>query len=280
MPKDRLIKLVAFNAGLCLAYILLFSRAFLGISFSAQNALATAFGAMAIVTGVGLFGFVNYRLLIAPPPPGRPAALPPAQALSLLTGERLSTLDGCAEALSLYIEGNVDTFAADLRTAIKQIERMKRKKDTIRGILLERFSDTEMSFAKFEGAIAGVENIMLRNVQALLHRVTAFDEEEYEDALRAGAGSAAGASGAGGAGSAAGAGGAGGGRLAEARQAIMREYTSFVSRSVEDNEEILLRLDKLILEVSKLGDLHEGVVEDLPAMRDIDALIGDTKWYK
>ena len=249
MAKDRLIKMVAFNVALSLANVMLFSRAFLGIDFSAQNALETALGAMAIVMSVSLFGYVNYRLLLPPPKP----------ALPLLTDDRLSTLDGCADALALYVKNNVDTFAADLKTAIRQIERMKKKKQTIHDILLERFSDTEMSYAKFEGAVAGVENIMLLNTKSLLHRVMAFDEEEYEDALGSGAG---------------------GGRLAEKRRAILREYTSFVSRSVEDNEEILLRLDELILEVSKLGDLHDGAVDNLPAMREIDALIGDTKWYK
>ena len=249
MSKDRLIKLAVFNLGLWLAYILLFSRAFFGLTLSAQNPLSTAFGVMSIVMGVVLFGYVNRRLLLPPPKPAPP----------LLTDDSLSTLDACAQALSQYIKGNPETFAADLRAAIGQIERMKKKKQTIRAILLDRFTDTEMSYKKFEGAVDSVENIMLLNVKALLRRVSAFDEGEYEDALKRGGASA---------------------KLAESRRAILGEYTSFVSRSVEDNEEILIRLDKLILEMAKLGDLHGGAVEDMPAMREIDALIGDTKWYK
>ena len=249
MSKNRIIKLAVFNLGLCLVNILLFSNAFLRLDISGKNAITTALGIMVIVMSVILFGYVNYRLLNPPPTP----PLPP------LTSAQLSTLDDCAGALERYIERPADTFDADLRTVVDQITRLKKKKRTIRDMLLERFSDTELSYGKFDAAVSGVENIMLLNVRSLLHRVNAFDEDEYERALRKGMENS---------------------RLAETRRAILREYTSYVSRAADDNEEILLRLDKLILEITKLGDISDGVVEDLPAMREIDALIGDTKWYK
>ena len=249
MSKNKIIKMLLFNAGLCLANILLFSKAFLHIDILGGSAIAAATGVMAIVMSVALFGYVNYRLLV---PPTKPPHLPLAQA-------RLVSLDGCSEALAEYIKSNVDTFAAALKTVIGQISRMKKKRQTIKNILLERFSDTEMSYGKFEAAISEVEHIMLLNVKSLLNRVWAFDEEEYENALRGKDSNS---------------------RLTETRRAILNDYTSFVSRSVDDNEEILLRLDKLILEISKLNDLHGGAIDELPAMREIDALIGDTKWYK
>ena len=242
-------KLLAFNAALCLANVLLFSKAFIGLDLSGGNAFGTAFGIMAIVMSIVLFVLVNHRIIFPPPPQPPPT----------IDDMSIDDLDVCARALEYYIDNNSDFFSAYLRTTIGQIKRMGKRKATIRGILLERFSETELSFAKFQGAVDGVESIMLRNTRNLLKRINAFDEEEYEDTLKTD--SAA-------------------GRLNDTRRAILREYTSFVSQVVEDNEEILLRLDRLILEVSKLSDIHGGDVDTLPAMREIDELISDTKWYK
>ena len=249
MSKDRMVKLLIFNAGLCLVNILLFSNAFFHIDMTGQNALTMALGVMTIVMSLSLFGYVNYKLLFPPPAPPPPP----------LTAARLATPDDCVQALTRYIQSNVATFSADLKAVIEQIRRMEKKKQTIRDILLERFSDTELSYGKFEGTVGEVEDIFMRNVRSLLKRVSAFDEGEYETALRGEAAHT---------------------RLAETRRAILNDYTTFVSRSVENNEEILLRLDRLILEISKLSDIHDGDVESLPAMRDLDALINDTKWYK
>ena len=249
MRRKKAIKLAVFNGLLCLVNVVLFSKAFFGLDLSGTSALGTAFGVMVIVMNLVLFGLVNYNILFPPQPP------PPPPISEL----KLSKPDDCIQALESYILNNNGTFTNDLRSIIDQLRRMEKRKATIRGVLLERFAEGEMSYVKFQGAVDGVENFMLRNVRSLLKRVHAFDEDEYEDALQKGSGSS---------------------RLRETRQAILREYTAYVARSVEDNEEILLRLDKLILEISKLDDFHTGDVEDLPAMREIDSLIEDTKWYK
>ena len=46
------------------------------------------------------------------------------------------------------------------------------------------------------------------------------------------------------------------------------------------NEDILLKLDGLILEISKLDDIDSGTLEELPAIQEINSLIEHTKYYK
>ncbi len=249
MAKDKILKMLLFNLGLVLVDILLFSNAFLHIDMSGNNPLTLALGVMAIVMSLALFGVVNYRFLSAGRTPYQP----------LMPEKSILTLDDCAASLQHYVDNNVKTFAEQLKTVIVQIGRMKKRMQTVQNILSERFSQTEMSFGRFHEPVMGMEKIMLLNGKSLLNRVNAFDEEEYEDILKKTAADD---------------------RINATRLGIFNEYKSFVDRSVENNEEILLRLDKLILELSKLNDLNEGTIEDMDAVKEIDALIHDAKWYK
>ena len=49
---------------------------------------------------------------------------------------------------------------------------------------------------------------------------------------------------------------------------------------LEANEEIMLKLDKLLLEISLLGSTDYRDVEEMPCMKEIDMLIKQTKLYK
>lgn len=53
-----------------------------------------------------------------------------------------------------------------------------------------------------------------------------------------------------------------------------------VSGYLGANEEILLKLDQLLLEISMLGSTDYGAVEEMPCMKEIDQLINQTKYYK
>ena len=42
----------------------------------------------------------------------------------------------------------------------------------------------------------------------------------------------------------------------------------------------MIRLDRLLLEIGKLSGLGDAEIGDMRAMREIDALISDAKWYR
>jgi hypothetical protein len=66
----------------------------------------------------------------------------------------------------------------------------------------------------------------------------------------------------------------------EDKLSVYNEYITFVKSATEDNEQILLKLDKLLLEISKFDSLESGEIEDLAGMQEIDALIKQTKYYR
>ena len=58
------------------------------------------------------------------------------------------------------------------------------------------------------------------------------------------------------------------------------EYIRFVKEATEDNEQILLKLDKLLLEISGLNCIESGELEQMAGMIEIDNLIIQAKYYK
>lgn len=239
-------KSLVLSAAIIFANVALFSRAFVGLDMGA-NIFAACFGVSFIVVSAALFFVFNYRLLF-------PRASQPAEP----AGQ--TTLEAAEASVRRYIAGGERTFRLQLNTVLKQIGRMKSRLTTVAKILAEHFSAGEMSERKFTGTVTQVENVMILNVNRLIHRLSAFDEDEYAASINPYT--------------------ARDDEITRKRRVIFAEYEKFVAQSVENNEEILLRVDRLILEMSKLSDFSEGSLNDMDAMRELDALISDTKWYK
>jgi hypothetical protein len=145
---------------------------------------------------------------------------------------------------------------------LDQIERLQKKNKTIRDILLENFSVSEMSYKKFDAVIAEVEKIFFMNIRSILNKLDAFDEKEYNFVRKKyeeGDFSQ---------------------ELMEEKSKVFNEYINFVKAATEDNEQILLKLDKLLLEISGLKSVESGQLEQMPGMIEIDNLIKQTKYYK
>lgn len=254
MNKEKIIKLSALNISIMLINIVVFSNAFLKISLRSGNAVTTAFGTMVIIMSIIVFIYGNFKLLTEKPIPKQIA----------IKDKDIKTLESCKEAVQQYIASNIKTYANYLKTVLSQIDRMKKKKQTIKDTLTEKFSETELSYEKFMVAVEQIEKIMILNIKSLLNRINAFDEEEYEKILEnshsAGYNNSA--------------------KINESRLNIYNEYNAYVEKSVENNEEILLKLDMLILEITKLNTLSDEDIKNMHAMEEIDSLIKDAKWYK
>jgi len=145
---------------------------------------------------------------------------------------------------------------------LDQIERLQKKNKTIRDILLQIFSSSEMSYNKFDAVIAEVEKIFFLNIRSILNKLNAFDEEDYDFVRKeheAGAFSE---------------------QFMEDKFKVYSEYINFVKAAAEDNEQILLKLDRLLLEISDLNCLESGQLEQMDGMIEIDNLIKQAKYYK
>jgi hypothetical protein len=154
-------------------------------------------------------------------------------------------------------KGNV--FDDNILKNIEQIKRYKRKKDTIDDILLQKFSANEMSFQKFSSVLSEVGNVIYVNMRSILNKISAFDIEEYEAMQKKGFQS---------------------NEFSEEKMAIYNEYLSFVNNATKTNEEILLKLDKMLLEISRYNSLEDGDVQKLLAIIEMDELIKNANLYK
>ena len=243
---NRVVKLAVLNIILILANIAIFSKAFIGLDVFGQSALVTAFSFMWIFITIAVFIYGNYKILYAAPKP-QPQEEDP---------NRFDTLESCAGLLGEYIKRQGVMFDDDLAEMKSQLERMSKKEKTISDILLRKFQPTELSYVKFQGHIESVKKMLCLNTRSVLNRLYAFDEIDYERS----------------------AGRKTGDRHSYEKQQLLSEYKNFVSQTIDYNEDILIKMDRLILEISKLNDPDE--LNDTDTIKELDALIKNTKLYK
>ena len=245
MEREKWVRLLSLNLGIAAANIIVFSPGLIGLELGA-SALAAASGSTIIfLSGAGLF-YGNYKLLSEPE-----KSIPISQ---------ISTAEGYIEALNDQRE--LKTFEKSIELLLDQIERLQKKNKTIREILLQIFSASEIAYKKFDAVIAEVERIFFMNIRSVLNKLNAFDEDDYNfvrSRQEAGAFSE---------------------QFMEEKLEVYYEYIKFVNAATEDNEQILLKLDKLLLEISGLNSIESGELEQMAGMIEIDNLIKQAKYYK
>lgn len=154
------------------------------------------------------------------------------------------------------------TFTKDITLLIGQIEKLEKKQETIKILLLEKFSSSEMSYSKFESVIISIQEIFYMNIRSILNKLNIFDQEDYDQIRKDSAKEKFSAD------------------FIQTKLSIYNQYITFIRDSVEDNEQLLLKLDKLLLELSKFNSLEDGELENMHAMKEIDELISKAKFYK
>jgi hypothetical protein len=164
--------------------------------------------------------------------------------------------------VALNIHRELKPFEKTVVLLLDQIERLQKKNKIIRDILLQIFSASEIAYKKFDAVIAEVEKIFFMNLRSILNKMNAFDEEDY-NSIRTKQES-----------------GAFSQQFIAEKFKVYDEYINFVKAATEDNEQILLKLDKLLLEISGLNSVESGQLEQMAGMIEIDNLIKQAKYYK
>jgi len=246
VDSNKIVKLVGLNIGIVILDIALFSEGLLHIEIGGTSAFETAFGVTAIIMSGLVFSYGNYKLL--------------TEKKERIQEREINSPEECVYALKQHKDKK--TFSKDIATILEQTQRFCKKKATIQELLLQKFNIGEMSYTKFNGTVVGIENVFYMNVKSILNKLNAFDEEDYnriqlqntqnelsEEFIRT-------------------------------KMEIYHEFIQFVKDAIEDNEQILLKLDKLLLELSRFSSLEDGEIENMSAMIEIDELISKTKFYK
>jgi len=237
--RKKQIKIVGLNLGIAAADIIVFSPGFFGIELFGRSALETAFGWTVIfLSAVGII-YGNYRLMAEPDRP-------------------IPREEYYAEELIKH--RGMNEFEDIVNLTIDQIARLEKKTKNIMSILPQIFGDSEITCNKFAAAIAEAKNAFFANIQIILNKLGAFDGEDYnftrngrdaEDVLKS---------------------------TAEEKLAVYSKYESSIKSAAEDNEQILLMLDKLMLGISDLKSPESVQRGQMTEM--IDDLIGQLKYYK
>lgn len=253
MPKKQIIKLICLNLGIALINIILFSRGLAGLTFGV-NTIMTAFAVTEIVMSVIAFFYGNYTLLFKSPE------------IQLYKGAELSESKDYINALDEMREKKI--FDPEISTAIEQLYRLKDKDKALDSILAQFFSPQEMTFTRFQTVIDSVQALFYNNVKKMLNRMIIFDYKDYTklmekinnsqtiDGVKVTS------------------------RSSGAQLKIYNEHIEYVRGLVDMNESILVKLDSLLLEISKLDDLDASGLEELAAIQEINELIAQTKLYK
>ena len=245
MSPKKIIQLIITNLLIILANIAVFSKAFLGFSLLEGSAISMSLGWFTLIGGLASFTYFNKRLLTS-------------NATYTLISQNVNSLDDCVGVFEEAMQ-NGDVFDKNILKNLSQIKRFKKKQKTIKEILLQKFSPEELTYQKFNNVLNEVENIMYLNMRSILNKIAAFDVEEYEALQKRGFPKS---------------------EVTEEKMQIYNEYLDFVKNATAINEEILLKLDKMLFEVSRYNSLESGEVKELPALTEMDELIKNANLYK
>ncbi|WP_136605242.1 hypothetical protein [Paenibacillus dokdonensis] len=244
MNQTKYIKLVGLILGVLVVNILVLSPGFLGVEIG-RNALSTAFAITLLIASALVLLYGSYVLLFK-----QPVVLPVKE---------VKTHEDYVEALNHY--RHVKTLEEDITFALEQLERLKKKKATLLNVLNQRFDASELSYKKFDSVTYEVEKLFYLNVRSILNRLGVFDESEYMSVMSQKSTKFS-------------------KELLQEKRNVYNDYLSFMKSSLDTNEEILLKLDKLLLEISRLDSFEPGDIDNMPCMQEIDSLIKQTKYYK
>ncbi|ASS75207.1 hypothetical protein CIG75_09585 [Tumebacillus algifaecis] len=241
----NLAKLGGLIVGVTVANIFVFSPGLLGLKLTGEGALQTAFGVTFIVASLLILLTVSYNLLFKPTP--------------LPSTKELKTREDFVDALGRF--KRVKGLEKDIDLALDQLERIEMKTTTLFEVLKQRFDESEMSFMKFASVITSVENLFYRNMKSMLNRLTVFHSTDISKSSARTSSSFS-------------------RELQNEKASVHNEYLKFIHESLQTNEEIMLRLDKLLLEISNLDSLEHEDIENMACIQEIDSLIKQTKLYK
>lgn len=244
LSSTNMIKLIGLMLIVAVVNILVLSPGFIGVQIG-TSALSTATGVTLLFASAWVLIYGIYHLLFKKP--------------VIIPVKEIKTYEEYVENLSQY--RHVKGIESDISLALEQMERMQKRKSTLIHVLKQRFEETEMSFKKFASVSQEVENLFYLNIRNILNILLVFDESEFNKIInRKSSGFST--------------------ELLQKKANVYHDYLSSMKSSLSNNEEILLKLDRLLLEISSLDNIEPGDIEQLSCMQELDALIKQTKYYK
>ena len=229
---QKYLKMGIFNLLLIIVDVFCLSNGFLGLLSDKDNTLAFAGGITLIIMSIVLFFYVNY---------------------TLLQGKEHHDFNvKDLEASKDYIEvlnslKNKQVFEASILEAIEQIKRLERKNKSYKEIYYQKFQeDSNGTNYGFDDIISDTEKLLYKNIDKMINVLIIFDYVEYRQLVT---------------------------KVKrdhhEEKIKLMNDSINYVTDIIRKNEEILLNEDKLLIEMSKIGDTEEDDEVNLARIHDI-----------
>lgn len=240
----KVIQLILLNGGIALANILTFSESVFAVSLTYGTLFERAFGITLIIMSLLIFIWGNYKILSYEEVSEKERRK--AKDAYGYVLEEIDTPEECMEALARYQHS---IFAQDVDTAKNQVNRMSRKLASLKEILYQKCQTQQGELLGFQNVIDDCEMMTYENVKRMLSRMAIFDQREYEILQQ--------------------------GRLnvsssaLEAKRQIFAEHFAYIRQQLEKNETILLEFDRLMMEISKIGDEETADESAMNSIRDV-----------
>ncbi|WP_230873679.1 hypothetical protein [Paenibacillus woosongensis] len=246
LNSSNIFKLTGLIVGIVFLNIVILSPGLIGVEIGGASAFQTALGITLLVISILVVLYGSYIWVIKVP---------------VVTPVRdIQTHEDYIIALSHY--KNEKALKKDILLALDQLDRMEKRRDTFADVLSQRFDPAELSYKRFNSVIYEVEQLFYLNIKGILNKLSVFNASEFP--IFTGQQTARQFS----------------EKIVQQKTKLYHEYLNYVTGYLEANEEILLKLDKLLLEISLLGSTDYREIEEMPCMKEIDALINQTKYYK
>lgn len=240
MDKKTL-QLVGLNLGIAVVNVVTFSDAMIGLDLAADmgTPLERAIGFTLIIMSILIFFIGNYKIL------SKKNSRPMQQYDYVL--EDIDTIPECIEALQTCQK---TIFIRDVNTATEQVHRLERKRKSLEEILFQKCQAQQGELLGFKQIIDESEMLFIENVKRVLSRMSIFDQQEYETLQNKGRMNIS-------------------QEAYQAKQQIFQEHFAYIKQQLEKNEAILLEFDRLLTEISKIGDEDMADEETMESIRDV-----------
>jgi hypothetical protein len=174
----------------------------------------------------------------------------------------LQTLQDCDRVIAVIIgdPAYLVLFDDQLDRIRKQISRFLSKRKMTQDFLSHAIGVAEHGYTHAISVLVNIEQLLFTNSRSVLTRLILFDEKDYwhvRDEVSKGNNR----------------------EVWHAKLELYKEFFDFTSRGVDFNDEVLLRLDELVSEMSKLKSFTEVDIDNLSVMSEIKALISETNLY-
>ena len=180
-----------------------------------------------------------------------------------LAGDEAGTaaLIACKKDIENYLRDTKSTlfFREKLQAVSKRIDAVSSRSVNMKNVITSCFGTAGLSYGKFFAPVLALQEYLVGLINSLVLRMKGFNEEEYRKKIN---------------------------DLAIAHQQgeaekyreIEQEHKEYAEKTILALDDAILKLDKLALEISKLGETDVEKAMDI--MHDLDTAIEDTRYYK